>query len=280
MKSTKYKVMQGIALLILMASLLVSFYPAISDYYYKQIPESTVTEYEKVVDTATKEEVSKYIKEARAYNRKLYEDASTVSSYQGFDEEKYQSILSEDGNPIMGRVRIPSIDVDLPIYHDSPGALEKGAAHIKGSSFPVGGKSTHAVISAHTGSAKSRFFTDLVEVEKGDRFFIDIYGKNLCYEVDKIKVVLPDDISDLEIKEGKDRCTLVTCTPYGVNSHRLLVRGSRVKMKDVKIQEVEKIEKEKKTDNVINERNKMSYITLLIVILVIVLSVGTRKGRR
>lgn len=129
----------------------------------------------------------------------------------------------------MGYITIPSIDVKLPIYHGtSKDILSKGVGHIQGSSFPIGGKNTHAVLSGHTGLPGSKLFNDLVKVEEGDKFQIKVLDNLITYEVDQIKVVLPNESRDLTIVDGKDYCTLTTCTPYGINSHRLLVRGHRV----------------------------------------------------
>ena len=130
---------------------------------------------------------------------------------------------------IMGRIEIPKIDVDLMIYHGtSEEVLQKGAGHLQGSSLPVGGESTHTCISAHRGLVGKEMFTNLDQIEKGDLFFIHVLGETLCYRVNKIAVVLPAEVEDLEIERGKDLATLITCTPYGINSHRLYVQGYRV----------------------------------------------------
>ena len=152
----------------------------------------------------------------------------------------YDSLLNVNGDGIMGYVRIPSINVALPIYHGVEGeTLEKGAGHLPGSSLPVGGDTSHAVIAAHSGLASQRMFTDLEQVQMGDTFYIAVLGETLAYEVDQILVVEPDDTSALGRVEGQDYVTLITCTPYGVNSHRLLVRGKRVPYTPVQEETIE-----------------------------------------
>jgi len=140
----------------------------------------------------------------------------------------YHSILNIRGDGMMGYIRIPAISVKLPIYHGTgEDILEKGVGHLEQTSFPIGGESTHTVLSAHTGSPAAELFTNLDKLEKGDLFYLEVLGETLAYRVDQIKVVEPTDIDSLMIESSKDYATLVTCTPYGINSHRLLVRGER-----------------------------------------------------
>lgn len=187
------------------------------------------------------------MKKAHAYNRKLVEDGQRVlgDAVDPFTQDKdqipisqkdktYNSILDTDGNGVMGSISIPSISVKLPIYHGtSLATLDKGAGHMYGTSLPVGGKDALSVISAHTGSPKALFFTHLDEMRKGDTFYIHVAGQTLAYKVDQIDVILPDDFSKLTIRKGEDRVTLMTCTPYGRNTHRLLVSGIRAQMPEV-----------------------------------------------
>lgn len=147
------------------------------------------------------------------------------------DEEraKYEKTLDVTGTGIMGYVEIPKISVSLPIYHGTDATvLQIAIGHIPGSSLPVGGQGTHCVISGHRGLPSARLFTDIDQLREGDLFMLNVLGKTLTYQVDQIRVVLPDELDDLAIDDGQDYCTLVTCTPYGVNTHRLLVRGHRV----------------------------------------------------
>lgn len=148
----------------------------------------------------------------------------------------------------MGYIEVPKIDCSLPIYHGTDeGALQIAIGHLEGSSLPVGGKSTHCVLSGHRGLPSARLFTDLDQMEEGDVFVLNVLGRKLAYEVDQIKVVLPDEMSDLEIVQGKDLCTLVTCTPYGINTHRLLVRGHRTKYIEETVVRVQKEAEKKET---------------------------------
>ena len=148
----------------------------------------------------------------------------------GISEEEYYHALAVDNTGVMCTLEIPVIGVDLPVYHGtSDEVLEKGIGHLEGTSLPVGGKGTHAVITGHTGINKAKMFTDLTELKKGNQFYIHVLGKVLAYEVDDINVVLPEDTRKLSIVDGKDYVTLITCTPYGENTHRLLVRGKRTK---------------------------------------------------
>ena len=143
--------------------------------------------------------------------------------------EDYKNQLNIAGNSIMGYVNIPSINVHLPIYHGTETkTLEKGIGHLLGSSLPVGGDTTHSILTAHSGMASQKMFSDLPQLKIGDVFYLEVLGETLAYQVDQIKTVLPYDVTYLGIEEGRDLCTLVTCTPFGVNTHRLLVRGTRI----------------------------------------------------
>lgn len=168
------------------------------------------------------------LEQARAYNETLVgkEDRYILDEAE---TAEYNSLLDVTGTGIMGYVVIPKINVRLPIYHGTdPSVLEIAIGHIAGSSLPVGGESTHCVLSGHRGLPSAKLFTDIDQLKEGDQFMLEVLGDTLTYEVDQIKVVLPDELEDIEIEEGQDLCTLVTCTPYGVNTHRLLVRGHRV----------------------------------------------------
>lgn len=178
---------------------------------------------------------------ARAYNEKLRSLATAPEEL-----EEYNSIL-DFGNGIMGYIEIPSINVRLPIYHGvATEVLEKGVGHLPTSGFPIGGEGNHGVLTGHTGLPSASLFTDLEKVGEGDRFEITVAGETVTYQVDQIRVVLPNETGNLVAVDGEDYCTLVTCTPYGVNSHRLLVRGSRVAV--VEEVPVIRIEPEKKEE--------------------------------
>lgn len=230
---SKRKILQ--VLLILIGIVLVT-YPWISNYLYEKSAGSTINVYQSKVQNTDKKKIDSMLALAREYNEKLSHAKVELTEPFAEDEEKgvsekeYYEILNLDSSGIMCSVEIPSIDVNLPVYHGtSTEVLEKGVGHLEGTSFPVGGKSTHAVLTGHTGLNKAKLFTDLTGLKKGDQFYIRILNKILAYEVDEINVVLPEDTSKLSIVDGKDYVTLVTCTPYGKNTHRLLVRGHRTK---------------------------------------------------
>lgn len=222
-----------IPVFIILAGFLLLSYPFISNFIFERSAGSTVKSYEKKTDGMDEKKKEKAIDEARQYNRDL--TRSEVQLTDPFKAQKsdgetlyYNRILDMDGSGIMGYVKIPCISVDLPIYHGtSAEVLEHGIGHLAASSFPVGGKSTHAVLTGHTGLSSAKLFTDLTEMKKGDLFFIHVLDEKLAYKVDQISVVKPEDTRKLAIIDGEDYVTLLTCTPYGVNDHRLLVRGVR-----------------------------------------------------
>lgn len=170
-------------------------------------------------------------KSARAYNKKLTKMNTGIALPESM-LEAYEAELDITGTGIMGYIRIDKIDCELPIYHGtSEGALRAGVGHLDGTSLPVGGKSTHCVLSGHTGLPSAELFDRISELEIGDTFTIQVLEKTLTYEVDDINIVLPEELSDLKVEKGEDLCTLVTCTPYGINTHRLLIRGHRIEAK-------------------------------------------------
>lgn len=203
-------------------------YPTFSDYWNSFHQSKAVASYVENVTNMDKEQYDKLWNEAVAYNAKL---AETGIQWTMTDEEKkqYNEYLKVDDSGIMGYIDIPVIDCSLPIYHGTDeSVLQIAIGHIEGSSLPVGGAGSHCVISGHRGLPSARLFTDLDKLVEGDIFIIHTLDATLTYEVDQIRIVEPTDLSDLQIEEGKDLCTLVTCTPYGINTHRLLVRGHRI----------------------------------------------------
>jgi sortase A len=178
----------------------------------------------KQLDDGSKQEI---IEKAREYNSNL--SAGVDFELTETEYAEYESILDISGTGIMGYIQIPSINVNLPIYHGTDEAvLQIAVGHIAGSSFPVGGEGTHAVLSGHRGLPSARLFTDLDKMTEGDIFTITVLDEVVTYQVDQIRIVLPEETGELAIVDGKDYCTLVTCTPYGINSHRMLVRGHRI----------------------------------------------------
>jgi len=223
-------------------------YPLISDWYNGRAQTTVIDNYEAAVADLEKEDFTALREAVQAYNEGLL---GSVTLTEPFDEtavselsEEYESLLNLKGDGVMGYVRIPKIDVKLPIYHGtSKETLKKGVGHLQNTSLPIGGTDTHAVLSSHTGFPAATLFTDLVKMEEGDLFFLEILDEILAYRVDQVKVVEPSDTSDLYIVQEQDYVTLVTCTPYGVNSHRLLVRGVRTDYAEAlaEEQEVQKV---------------------------------------
>ena len=205
----------------------ILLYPAFSKYWNSKTQSRAITDYESVLDNLTAEDYNTLFAEANAYNQALYETAFPLLNHS--QVQGYYDTLRVSGSSMIGYVKIERIGVELPIYHGtSEKVLSKGVGHLEGSSLPVGGENTHCVISAHRGLPNAKLFTDLDRLEKGDTFQIIVLNQVLTYQVDFIKIIEPNDVSDLQIIEGGDYCTLFTCTPYGINTHRLLVRGVRI----------------------------------------------------
>lgn len=196
-------------------------YPVVSARYYERHQSEVCADYLTEIEDMEAEQRAALWQQAEEYNRQLAAGTPCTA--------EYNSLLNPNGDGMMGYVEIPKLSVSLPIYHGTGEAvLKKGAGHMKSSSLPVGGSGTHTVISAHSGMASARMFTDLEQLELGDCFFLYVLGARLTYEVDRILTVLPTQTEYLAIEPGRDEATLLTCTPYGVNTHRLLVRGHRV----------------------------------------------------
>ena len=205
----------------------VLLYPAFSDFWNSKTQSQAITNYESVLDNLNEEDYTAIFEAAHAYNRALYETVYPLTDYP--QVPGYFEALAVTNNNMIGYLKIDRIGVELPVYHGtSDEVLNKGVGHLQGSSLPVGGENTHSVMSAHRGLPSSKLFTDLDRVELGDTFQIIILDQVLTYQVDFIKIIEPTEVSDLEIIEGGDYCTLFTCTPYGINTHRLLVRGVRI----------------------------------------------------
>ena len=214
--------------LILLTGVSLLLYPTVSDYWNSFHQSQAIASYVEAVAEIDNTDYEKMWQEAVAYNEKLKDNSGR---WTPTDEEleEYERLLNVSDTGIMGYIEIPKIKVSLPIYHGTDEAiLQIAIGHIPGSSLPVGGKGTHCVVSGHRGLPSAKLFTDLDQMEEGDLFMMRILDETLTYEVDQIRIVEPEELSDLEIDEDKDLCTLVTCTPYGINSHRLLVRGHRV----------------------------------------------------
>ena len=208
-------------------------YPVVSDWYIGRHQASVVASYDEEAARLSQEQIETELARAHAYNDSLLGNVVLTDPFdaEGLAEQntEYDDLLNINGDGVMGSIDIPRVDIYLPIYHTTDAeVLAKGAGHLKNSSLPVGGTGTHAIISGHTALPSAELFNNLSDVEKGDVFYIHVLNETLAYEVDQIKVVLPDNIEDLLIDRNEDYVTLVTCTPYGINSHRLLVRGRRI----------------------------------------------------
>ena len=219
-----------IATVIFTIGFLIFIYPLASNTYNAFRDRKLSLTYNEIVDNLSDERRQQYLQAAYDYNKKLSQNTiQVISEKQHETDEEYEALLNVSGASIMGTIDIPKLAVSLPIYHySSENSLNKGVGHIYGSSLPVGGESTHSVLIGHRGLPSSRLFSDLPDLEKGDVFYIKVLGETLAYEVDRIKVVLPTEVEDVQIVNGEDYVTLVTCTPYGVNTHRILVRGHRI----------------------------------------------------
>ena len=228
MKWVKKNISTIILVLIFFVGLSLLLYPTISDYWNSFHQSRAIATYAEAVAELDDEDYEKMWQEAEAYNQKLSNQPNRWNLTEE-EEEEYNGILDVGGTGIMGYREIPEIKVSLPIYHGTDeGVLQIAVGHIPGSSLPVGGIGTHSVVSGHRGLPSAKLFTNLDELDEGDVFMIRVLDETLTYEVDKISIVEPDDLTGLEIDPELDLCTLVTCTPYGVNSHRLLVRGHRI----------------------------------------------------
>lgn len=221
--------------ILMLAGLSLLLYPLVANTWNNHVQAQLVNNYSESVETAIEEgslDVTAELERAEQYNEDLLPsilpDSFAEAEANGTDEN-YMSILNANGDGIMGYIQIPSINVKLPIFHTTnEDVLQIGAGHLEGSSLPVGGPSTHSVLSAHRGLPSATLFTDLDKVEIGEDFFLIIMGEYYAYEIESIEVVEPDDTSLLAVKDGEDLCTLITCTPYGVNTQRLMVTGHRV----------------------------------------------------
>lgn len=266
------------------ASLVMMFYPWISNFVNQHQADITVDNYKKKEKSLSEEQKEEMWKKAQMYNADLAQNQ--VELTDPFVESKsaiksgliYNNLLNIDKSGMMCYLEIPCINVNLPVFHGTAAStLERGIGHLEGSSLPVGGKSTHAVLTGHTGLNNAKLFTDLTEVKEGDLFFLHTLGKDLAYRVIGTEVVLPEETQDLLIRKGKDLVTLITCTPYGVNSHRLFVTGIRTKYTP---EEKENAKDDRSKDSQwMNAYKKAAIIGLAIALAVIILLKSFSKIR-
>ena len=232
MKKNKNRITTLLLALVFLAGLSLLLYPTVSDYWNSFHASRAVAAYAQEVADLNGAEYDALLEAARDYNARVPERSNTFALTEA-EQEEYQSLLNMDGTGIMGYIEIPNIKLSLPIYHGTEeSVLQIAVGHLDWSALPVGGEGTHCVLSGHRGLPSAKLFTNLDQLEEGDTFTLRVLDEVLCYEVDQIRVVEPQDTAALLPEPGQDLCTLVTCTPYGVNTHRLLVRGHRIETPD------------------------------------------------
>lgn len=273
-------------ILMFLVGLSILLYPTVSNLWNQYRDSLLISKYDSVVSSNTEsDQTAEMWKAAEEYNKQIKQESvpDAFSVRDGQTDATYESLLNLNGDGMMGYVEVPVIGQSIPIYHyTTEESLEKGAGHLFGSSLPVGGESTHCIISAHRGLPSAKLFTDLNLVEIGDVFYLHVLGQTLAYEADLIQTVLPEETSSLAITEGEDYVTLITCTPYAVNTHRILVRGHRIPYEEAK--EIEKTEK--KVPVLANPSKVMLVLCIVIgiviavVIVTIVNRVGDKKNRK
>lgn len=259
--------------IFIMVGLLIMIYPLILSIQNKNKEEEVIRKYNAKVNKINTSKYNDLIEEARLYNNNLSNTkiVEALSTNKEEENAKYLSLLNINQDGVMGYIKIPKIDVEIPIYHGtSDQALQKGVGHFESSSLPVGGIGTHSILSAHRGLPSSKLFTDLDQLIVGDMFYIYILDQTLAYKVDQIKVVEPSDLENLKIEENEDYITLVTCTPYAINTHRLLVRGTRVEYSEKELKNI-RIEKKLSIPTI------TLGIGIILVILIIIAVVVLRK---
>lgn len=244
MKSLKKILISILVVILILASAALASYPFISNYLMSLNQSSEVSSYNKAMENKSEDEFEKIRKEAQEYNKTLFGSVVLTDPFDptasNISDTEYDSQLNFGEGTAMATIEIPAISLNLPIYHGtSDEVLQKGAGHLQKTSLPVGGKGTHAVITGHTGLSTASLFTDINLLKEGDLILIHCLDETLAYEVDQIKVVEPTNTEDLRIDPEQDYVTLVTCTPYGINSHRLLVRGTRVPYVEEKVKSIE-----------------------------------------
>ena len=251
----------------------VLLYPTVSDYWNSLHQSQAIATYADSVENMDEQDYEKLWDAAVSYNQKLFQSGHGLG-LKDEEKEEYNELLDVSGTGIMSYIEIPKIKCSLPIYHGTDeGVLQIAVGHIEGSSLPVGGLNTHCVLSGHRGLPSAKLFSNLDKLEEGDIFMIRTLDQTLTYEVDQIRIVLPDEVDDLKVEEGKDLCTLVTCTPYGINTHRLLVRGRRVANQ-------EEAEAVRVTADAMQVDNRIVAICIAVPVLVLLLLYVAFGGRR
>lgn len=218
--------------LVFVIGFLLCSYPLVSSLIERQYQKSAVATYQQAVQEKDNSEIKEIFQKANEYNSMLFQTNGAIIgnvNTEILSEESYQGLLNQGGTGIMGSIEIPKIGVDLPIYHGTENdVLSNGIGHLEGTSLPIGGENTHCILTGHRGLPNSKLFTRLDELKENDLFYLNIFGEMLAYKVNQIEVIEPDEVEKLDIQDGKDLVSLITCTPYGLNTHRLVVTGERV----------------------------------------------------
>ena len=273
----KNKITTILLCLLFLIGLSLLLYPTVSDYWNSLHQSRAIAHYEEKVADLDDESYQKLWDEAARYNESLIERTNSYVLTEA-QQSEYNKLLNLDENGIMGHIEIPSLNISLPIYHGTAeSVLQIAVGHLEWTSLPVGGESTHWVISGHRGLPSAKLFTELDKLVVGDEFLLQVLDETLTYEVDQILIVEPQDTEALQIVEGKDYCTLVTCTPYGINTHRLLVRGHRVETQE-----------EARTVRVTADAIQiepllvapMVGIPMLLILLIVIMANDSRKAKR
>lgn len=280
-KKRKMTIKDIIRLLVLVVAFAVLLYPTVSSYVNEKNGSKVVSNYDAESVRLSNAEKEKMLEDARAYNKEMLSNIDLIDPFSQGEKSldaRYESLLNIDGSGMMGYIRIPKIKVEIPIYHGtSESVLQACVGHFWGTSLPVGGESTHTVLTGHRGLPTKTLFTNMDKLVKGDVFYIKVLDETLAYKVDQILTVLPEETEALSIVPGQDYATLVTCTPYAINTHRLLVRGHRIPY-----EEAVKIEKNTSTGIELSFTTKVLIVTLGIIFigLVIVMLYSLYDKRR
>ncbi len=266
-KKGKITIKDIIRLLVLLVAFAVLLYPTYSRYLNEKNGSKVVSEYDEKSVKLSHAEKEQMLADARAYNQEMLGNIDLIDPFSQTEpevDERYESLLNVEGSGMMGYVKIPKINVELPIYHGtSESVLQAGVGHFQGTSLPVGGDSTHTVLTGHRGLPDKTLFTNMDKMEVGDIFYIKVLDETLAYEVDQILTVLPEDTEALSIVPGQDYATLVTCTPFAINTHRLLVRGHRIPYEEAN---------KKEPDTEI--KPELSFTTKVLIVTIIVIFIG------
>ena len=270
-KKRKMTIKDIIRLIVLVVAFAVLLYPTVSSYVNEKNGSKVVSNYDAESVRLSNAEKEKMLEDAREYNKEMLSNIDLIDPFSQGEtniDERYESLLNMDGSGMMGYIRIPKIKVEIPIYHGtSESVLQAGVGHFWGTSLPVGGESTHTVLTGHRGLPTKTLFTNMDKLVEGDVFYIKVLDETLAYKVDQILTVLPEETEALSIVPGKDYATLVTCTPYAINTHRLLVRGHRIPY-----EEAVKIEKNTSTGIELSFTTKVLIVTLGIIFIGLIIA--------